>query len=683
MSKIGLSFFALSVCLAGGCGLLVGEERVDCVSDGDCASGHECKATNCVVIDPENTTTDGGDFPGDAGPGAPDSGPSPDGGVASVDGGPNAPDSGPSPDSGVLSADAGNPDGGLLYNVGVTVSGYKSASPLHVVYFADTEQVGGADIYGNGYRAFTRQIPTATDWKLEITADPTFPAQVCTFDAGGNDQSGTIVDADVNLGITCVTQTFTLNVDISGVAHNGMTIRVSKSLSKGLSSGDNGTVFLSNPQDGTYYDVQVLTQPTNGAKCWSLGGRGMVQGTDPIGVKIICGDVLVADSIGIDASDTTLDLNCDSAMDCTLRAAIQTANRRQSPTWIELVAGGDYPLGIVDDGIEGSGAQDTAVGDLDVMNLNGVVPPHIMVASSGGMAASINGAGLNRIFDVKEGSLRVQDVDLMGGAELGPSEKAGLVFVRSAGHGEFHNTRFLGGIAGDDGGAMSAAEGSFALVVNGFFEANAASGNAGAIRVVGDVRIFESAFINNGGDVLGGGAITVGGSGLSTTNLLMVNTTLGGNTALNTGGALQILSGKTTLVHNTITQNSHETLSLEGGDVFMRANVLANNNPTECHHNSVAMGETLTSWGHNFLGWLGNCTEQEFTTQDFYLVSGMQDPMLAVSLVNPSDFSASYEPDPGSPLLGIEGTALCPLTDQRGNGRLDPLACDLGAVEKQ
>ena len=52
-------------------------------------------------------------------------------------------------------------------------------------------------------------------YDVDITAQPTTPNQVCTFDTA---DAGTLAGSDVTINVTCTTTQYNVNINVSGLA---------------------------------------------------------------------------------------------------------------------------------------------------------------------------------------------------------------------------------------------------------------------------------------------------------------------------------------------------------------------------------------------------------------------------------------------------------------------------------
>ena len=92
-----------------------------------------------------------------------------------------------------------------------------------------------------------------------------------------------------------------------------------------------------------------------------------------------------------------------SAGTCTLRAAIQRANHRTGGTHTIRLPAGRYILART-----GRGENDAETGDFDIKG-------NIVIIGSGAKTTTIDGKSIDRVFDVRSGSLILQSVKVTGG----------------------------------------------------------------------------------------------------------------------------------------------------------------------------------------------------------------------------------------------------------------------------
>ncbi|WP_218944371.1 hypothetical protein, partial [Marinicella rhabdoformis] len=84
--------------------------------------------------------------------------------------------------------------------------------------------------------------------------------QVCSFD---NADAGNLAGGDATVNVSCVTTQYTVGVNVSGLA-GGNTVVIQNNGGDDLNVNANGvSTFATALDDGSAYNVSVLTQPTS------------------------------------------------------------------------------------------------------------------------------------------------------------------------------------------------------------------------------------------------------------------------------------------------------------------------------------------------------------------------------------------------------------------------------------
>jgi len=241
---------------------------------------------------------------------------------------------------------------------------------------------------------------------------------------------------------------------------------------------------------------------------------------------------------------------------CTLRAAVQEANALAGEDWIRVPAG-TFTLSLA-----GAGDDAGATGDLDITE-------SVTITGSGD-ETMIDGAALDRIFDLHAGATRVHlaSMTLRNGRT---AEAGGAVRAHAQPEIELNVAfiAFTGNVAADGGaiamtrGPRSGVYGPKLLVRRSRFDNNNASNRGGAIfyETYGESRITHSTFGTEAGNTAGGH----GGAIYSDGSLQIEWSTIANNTAGGDGGAMhavgfvagsyaQIGVLETTIVANTATK---------------------------------------------------------------------------------------------------------------------------------
>jgi hypothetical protein len=188
----------------------------------------------------------------------------------------------------------------------------------------------------------------------------------------------------------------------------------------------------------------------------------------------------------------------------TLRSAIQEANLAPGENTLVLEPG-VYRLSVA-----GSDEDEAASGDLDVADTLTIV----------GNGATIDAAGLDRVFDVLPGAtLTLRDVMITGGRS--DEDGAGL---RVAGATlSIRNSTLYGNLAEGDGGAIAISGNGMVALLNVTVSTNTAANSGGIDLASGSLDLTHVTITENGVTGSGGGLRSAGGATL-------VNTIAAGNT---------------------------------------------------------------------------------------------------------------------------------------------------------
>ena len=171
---------------------------------------------------------------------------------------------------------------------------------------------------------------------------------------------------------------------------------------------------------------------------------------------------------------------------------------------------------------------------------------------AGAGSTVIDGNGLDRVFDVRNGDVSFSGLTIQGGAT---SNDGGAVRV-AAGASASLSQSILQGNSADNGGAIA----SFGTLSLSDVEIrnNSASNDGGGISSMGGTATLDRVTLA-GNQAQKGGAIDHGGALLSLTNV-----TMSGNTASNQGGALH-LDGDASLLNVTVANNTAQ----DGGGIYV------------------------------------------------------------------------------------------------------------------
>jgi CSLREA domain-containing protein len=295
---------------------------------------------------------------------------------------------------------------------------------------------------------------------------------------------------------------------------------------------------------------------------------------------------------------------------CTLRAAVMEANADPDRE-VVVLAPQTYVLTLA-----GAAEDRSETGDLDVLSSLRIV----------GNDAVVDGASLDRVFDLHDGGVEMTDVTVTGGD-----------------------------VAGEGGG----------------------------IRRRGDaLQIVDSAVVGNRA-LVGGGVFNDGQTGLVNVSLLDNTATGGPGGAFANGPAGQAVLWTSTVAGNRAATagGGLSSSSNDGGNSLRVIGTVVSDNgtapdgtPIDCAVPAGAVS-TITSLGNNL----------DAGTSCGFTVTGDRhgDPMLGPT-IDPVDAPPFRRPLPGSPLvdaLPVGADECLPHADQRGVARPQGVRCDIGAVE--
>ncbi len=190
------------------------------------------------------------------------------------------------------------------YQVSGTVNGF-AASGLVL-------QLNGANdlpISASGAFTFLPYVTNGGNYSVTVSAQPTNPSQTCSISNG----SGTISGANINnVTVACVTNTYTVGGNISGLAGSGMTLQLNGANDLPISASG-GFVFPQAVASGGSYAVTVSAQPANPTQTCSVSnGSGIVTSSNITNVAITCvtNTYTVGGNVsGLSGSGLTLQLN--------------------------------------------------------------------------------------------------------------------------------------------------------------------------------------------------------------------------------------------------------------------------------------------------------------------------------------------------------------------------------------
>ena len=168
----------------------------------------------------------------------------------------------------------------------------------------DTFTVGGnvSGLYGNGLVlqnnggdalpigadggfTFTTPLVDGASYSVTVLTQPTNLNQTCSV----TDGSSTLAGADItNVAVTCVTNTFTVGGNVSGLLGSDLVLQ--NNGGDALPIGADGSFTFTTPlADGSGYAVTVLVQPSGPLQICSVSNSsGTIAGADISNVTVTC-----------------------------------------------------------------------------------------------------------------------------------------------------------------------------------------------------------------------------------------------------------------------------------------------------------------------------------------------------------------------------------------------------------
>ncbi len=149
-------------------------------------------------------------------------------------------------------------------------------------------QNNGADdlsIAADGSFTFATPQADGSTYSVTVLSQPTGLSQTCTVTNG----TGTLAGADIgNLRVDCVTNTYTIGGNVSGLAGSGLVLQNNGADDLSIAA-DGGFTFATPQADGSTYSVTLLSQPTGlNQTCTVTGSAGTLAGADVGNVSVSC-----------------------------------------------------------------------------------------------------------------------------------------------------------------------------------------------------------------------------------------------------------------------------------------------------------------------------------------------------------------------------------------------------------
>jgi 6-phosphogluconolactonase len=146
-------------------------------------------------------------------------------------------------------------------------------------------QTNGANtvpVSGNG-TVLLATLNSGTSYTVTVSAQPTALSQTCTVTGPGPNT----LTANVVLPITCVTNTYAMTANVSGLAGTGMKVQINSLTAVSVTAPGGSNIALGSLASGTAYTVTV-TQPTGPTQaCVPTPASGTVT-TAAVAIGVVC-----------------------------------------------------------------------------------------------------------------------------------------------------------------------------------------------------------------------------------------------------------------------------------------------------------------------------------------------------------------------------------------------------------
>jgi CSLREA domain-containing protein len=407
---------------------------------------------------------------------------------------------------------------------------------------------------------------------------------------------------------------------------------------------------------------------------------------------------------GARAATITVDATADAIADdgnCTLREAVRAANlnlavddcAQGTVDDVIVIPAGTYTLAL-------AGEEDVALtGDLDVTN-------PVAIQGAGAATTIVDGAGLDRVFQIGGVTVSLSGLTIRGGDLDGSGVPVGGGVHVLGGTVDITDC-VVDGNAAFYGGGVTVSDGA-TTITRTTFSGNDAGFGGGLFVQGGSVLVVDSTFTGNEVSDLGAAVAT---NGTVPFDVTIRGSLVAGNTSLhNAGGVANTNNGTMTIANSTISDN-HAASTAGGvynnfGELLTLSNVTVafneandgggiwGNNATIAIRNSIVAGNTgandapdcggtIVSGGHNLIGDLTGCTGLTTATGDLTEVEAGLEPLAALGGATQVHALATDSParDAGDAGVPGSGAPACEATDQRGVDRPQGAVCDIGAYE--
>ena len=302
-----------------------------------------------------------------------------------------------------------------------------------------------------------------------------------------------------------------------------------------------------------------------------------------------------------------------------------------------------------------------------------------IVINGNGAVFSKSGPNNQRYFHVAPGgTLSINNVANINDGSTGGAANGGAFLNR--GTLTLSSVSIQGGLAVGQSGSGIANYGTLTLNTVSIYNGNAANGG-GLYNEGGTVSVNETQIFNNTGTVSGGGILSVSGtvtirrstiSGSSGDAVVTAgNMTIENSTISSNGSSGLVSSGITNVSFSTIAANVGAGYNNIAGTLRFKNSIIANNGD-DC------TGSVPSTFGVNLVSNDG-CPSPEFTYSVGISLGGLASNG-GVTQTHAIDYTSSAA-DAAPDCTDLAGNSIA--VDQRGIGRPQSSACDLGSFEVQ
>jgi CSLREA domain-containing protein len=273
--------------------------------------------------------------------------------------------------------------------------------------------------------------------------------------------------------------------------------------------------------------------------------------------------------------------------DCSLREAVIAANEDRPVDACPAGNGADtivLPAGTYLLTIAGGNEDEAATGDWDITE-------DLTLSGAGRATTIVDANGLARAFHILDFSdAHISGVTIRNG-NAGANNGGGILLSSSTLH--FTNSRISDSTAVEGGGLYVAGSAS-ATLTNSRVDGNFATDNGGGLSVDGEATLIESRVDHNIGDYLGGGFYVEG-------SVIIRDSRIDANTAVPGAGLYFYSFGDGTIINSLISGNIATGLTASGGGINNNGDTLVVINSTLSGNSAEVSGGGLYSVGTTHL----------------------------------------------------------------------------------